>query len=180
MRETILETNRILLTTFMASDAALLKDLDSDPEVMKYLTDGKPSTDEDIQGITTRMLAFKERFQTRFGMFMAFEKDSQIFIGWFIFRPDKKTPDDLTNIEIGYRLRKKFWGMGYATEVSKALVDRGLKDQEIRSIFATAMKANQGSQNVMIKVGLSYVGDYTEEAFPGQNKTASRYVLKIF
>ena len=178
MRTTILETKRILLTDFMASDSSLLKDLDSDPEVMKYLTDGKPSSDEDIQAATNRMLAFKEKFQTRFGMFMAFEKETQEFIGWFIFRPDKKTPDDLSNIEIGYRLKKKFWGKGFASEVSQAIVDRGLKDPEIKTIFATAMKDNNGSQNVMKKVGLTYVGDYTEEAFPGVNKTASRYVLE--
>lgn len=179
MRITILETSRIRLTEFIASDAPLLKELDSDPEVMKYLTDGRPSSDEDIQNLTIRLLAYKEKFQHRFGLWMAFEKKSDEFIGWFIFRPDKKKPDDLKNIEIGYRLRKKFWGQGYAFEVSQEIVSKGIKDNELDTIFATAMKANAGSQNVMKKLGMSFVGDYQEEIFPGTDKTAVRYELKL-
>jgi RimJ/RimL family protein N-acetyltransferase len=173
----ILETDRVRLVDFDQSDATFLEDLDSDPEVMKHLTGGRASTKEEIEATMGRVLALKEMFSPKFGVWLAFEKSSNEFMGWFLFRPDKKNPTDLDNIELGYRLKKKFWGQGFATEVSKAIVERGFKELNLKSIFAITLKANLGSQAVMKKVGMTWVHDYIEDQFPGEDKAAVRFCL---
>lgn len=177
MNSIILETTRVILREFLASDSHLLKDLDSDPEVMKYLTDGRPSTDEEIATTTQRILALKDKHQGKFGIWLAFEKTNQEFMGWYLFRPDKKTPDDVKNIELGYRLKKKFWGQGYASEVSKAIIKKGFSEYKLDSIFAITMAKNLGSQGVMKKIGLKWVSNYTENDFPGEDKSAVKFAI---
>src|SRR5687767_9756338 len=112
-----LETSRVMLREVQDSDFLLFEDLDSDPEVMTYLTDGRPSSPDDIKAGMERIKAMNQRYQGKFGLWIAIEKTSNEFIGWFLFRPCKKHPEDLKTIELGYRLKKAFWGKGYAPEV---------------------------------------------------------------
>ena len=177
MNKIFLESERVLITEITRSDANLLLDLDSDPEVMKYLTDGKPSSPQDIAAAMDRIMGVIEKFHYKFGFWLAFTKDTQEFMGWFHFRPGKSTPDDLKNIELGYRLKKKFWGKGYATEVSEKFIQIGFERYDIETIWATTMKKNLGSQRVMQKLGMSFAGDYTEPLFPGSDQEAVKYVL---
>jgi RimJ/RimL family protein N-acetyltransferase len=173
----ILETSRVTLTEINQEDAPLLVDLDSDPEVMKHLTGGRASTADEIQATMARVLALKEAHSSKFGVWLAFDKTNDEFMGWFLFRPDRKNPTDLDNIELGYRLKKKFWGHGYATEVSKAIIEKAFKELNLNSIFAITLKANLGSQAVMKKVGMTWIQDYIEDQFPGEDKAAVRFCL---
>ena len=178
MNKIFLETQRLILTEITRADTHLLLDLDSDPDVMRFLTDGKPSTvDENIATID-RIMTFIKRYNYRFGLWLAYTKDTNEFIGWFIFRPCKKNPDDLSQIELGYRLKKQFWKKGFATEGSQALLHYGFNQPEVKTIFATTMKLNIGSQNVMKKLGMQWKCDYQEDAFPGINKSAVRYEIQ--
>ena len=52
----------------------------------------------------------------------ALEKATGEFLGWFHFRPGPDAPAD--EPELGYRLFSTAWNKGYATEGSRALVDR--------------------------------------------------------
>lgn len=178
MRKTILETDRVRLTEILPEDMALLQDLDSDPEVMRFINGGKPSTEEDHKAAMERVLAIKDKHGNRFGVWPAFEKSSNEFMGWFLFRPDKKRPDEISDIELGYRLKKKFWGQGFASEVSRAIIAYGFTLPEVKSIFAIALKANFGSWNVMKKMGMEFVDEYVEDQFPGEDKLAVRYLIK--
>lgn len=178
MKKKFLETDRVYLIEITKDDAPLLLDLDSDPEVMKFLTDGKTSTVEDIKVTMDRILKVIGKYQHKYGFWLAYTKETHEFMGWFLFRPDKKHPDDLRNIELGYRLKKKFWGLGYATEVSREILSIGFSGYQVDSIFAITMKANQASQNVMKKLGMKWEADYTEEEFPGADKSAVRYKIK--
>lgn len=178
MNKIFLETSRVRLTEISRDDWPLLLDLDSDPEVMKYLSNGRPSTPEEVKAAMDRIMKVIEKHHSRFGFWLAYSKENNEFMGWFHFRPGKKTPDDTKNIELGYRLKKRFWDKGYATEVSRALITLGFEKYKIDSVFAVTMKANQSSQNVMRKLGMSFVTEYREEEFPGEDKSAVRFELK--
>lgn len=178
MNKIFLETDRTFLRETSPNDTSLLLDLDSDPEVMKYLNDGRPSTPEEVKAAMDRIIKVIEKHHPRFGFWLAYSKENNEFMGWFHFRPGKKTPDDTKNIELGYRLKKKYWGQGFATEVSRALIKLGFEKYKIDSVFAITMKANLSSQNVMKKLGMSFVTEYIEEEFPGKDKIAVRYELK--
>lgn len=173
----VMETARVQLREITEADFVHLMDLDSDPEVMTHLTDGKPSTPEEVMSGLQRCLALKERYHGRFGVWIATEKISGEFIGWFLFRPCKKDPDNLNSIELGYRLKKKFWGQGFAPEVSQALIVKGFAEG-VEEIFATTMEKNSKSRKVMEKVGLKFDRNYIEDQFPGEDKRAVRYSIR--
>lgn len=168
----------MILRPLTSEDGPLLKDLDSDPEVMTYLTHGEPSTDEQVAAAVERVLATQAKHNGRFGIWIAHEKATGLFIVWFLFRPDKATPDNTDSIELGYRLKKAFWRQGFGSEGSEAFLKLGFADYKVSEIFAVAMKGNIGSQAVMKKVGLKFIEDFDYQEFPGPDKSAVRYNLK--
>lgn len=161
-----LETQRMILRELTFEDEDNLMDLDSDPEVMKYLTLGTPSTRIEIKEALIRVRELFLKHNGRYGLWAAIEKDSGKFMGWFLFRPDKAEPDNTDRIELGYRLKKEFWGKGFATEGSRALLKKGFEEYKIPVIFAMAMKRNTSSWHVMKKLGMTYVREYPYDKFP--------------
>jgi RimJ/RimL family protein N-acetyltransferase len=153
--EVFLETERLLLRRFSEADEDHLFDLDSDPEVMRFLTGGTPTPRELIQHeILPRFLRSYER-AAGFGFWAAIEKASGDFLGWFSFRPpDGAAPE---SVELGYRLRRAAWGRGYATEGSRALIRKGFSELGARRVFATTYQDNLASRRVMEKAGLGLV-----------------------
>jgi RimJ/RimL family protein N-acetyltransferase len=153
--DVFLETERLILRRFTAADVDNLVELDSDPDVMRYISGGTPTAREKIEHETLpAFMAYYERF-AGFGFWAAIEKSSGAFIGWFHFRPEPGGAVD--DVELGYRLRKSAWGKGYATEGSRALIARGFAEFGVKRVFATTMVVNTASQRVMEKSGLRQV-----------------------
>lgn len=179
MKHIYLETQRLTLREMNPDEAPLLFDLDSDPEVMTYLTGGKTSDMAACQKALEKTLGYYKKHNHSFGLWFAEEKSFDEVIGWFLLRPDKKNPNDTLNPELGYRLKKKFWGKGYATEGSLALLEKAFTDLNCDSVFAEAMKGNSASQNVMKKIGMKYAGSFNHpECFGiGADPSAVHYVI---
>lgn len=151
----LLETERMMLRRFTAADVDHLVDLDSDPEVMRFLTGGIPTTREAIQNdILPAFLRSYEPF-SGFGVFAAIGKESGEFLGWFSFRPKGMTCCD--EVSLGYRLRRSVWGQGYATEGARALIRLGFTELSVQRVVATTYQDNLASRRVMEKAGLSLV-----------------------
>jgi RimJ/RimL family protein N-acetyltransferase len=147
-----LETDRLILRRFTSADVDHLVDLDGDPAVMRFITGGKPTPRETVRDdLLPRLLGHYEGY----GFWAAVEKDGGEFVGWFHLLPEEGgAPDEP---ELGYRLRKPFWGNGYAAEGSRALIRKGFTELGARRVFATTMAVNLGSRRVMEKAGLEFV-----------------------
>ena len=156
--QVFLETERMVLRRFTAADVDHLVDLDSDPEVMRFLTGGTPTPREVIQNdILPAFLRSYERLPG-FGVWAAIEKASGEFLGWFSFQPkDAARPND---VALGYRLRRAVWGRGYATEGARALIRKGFTELGVQRVFATTYQDNLASRRVMEKAGLRLVRTY--------------------
>ena len=152
----VLETPRLILRQFTENDVDNLFNLNSDPEVMRYLTGGRPTPREEIRDeILPFHLAVYGRLD-RLGTWAAESSATGEFLGWFHFRPG---PDaDITNIDLGYRLRRSAWNKGYATEGSRALISRGFTELGVERVFAHTMTLNAASRHVLEKCGLTLVG----------------------
>jgi RimJ/RimL family protein N-acetyltransferase len=150
-----LETERLVLRQFTEDDVDNLVDLDSDPEVMWFVTGGRTTPREEIQdALLPAFLDYYARFDGR-GFWAAVEKSSEQFVGWFHMRPlDDAPPDEL---ELGYRLRTSAWGKGYATEGSRALIQRVFSEPGARRVVAFTMVVHVASRRVMEKAGLKFV-----------------------
>ncbi len=149
----ILQTPRLIIRQFTENDVDNLFSLNSDPEVMRYL--GGPTPREVLRDeIIPFHLAVYQRLD-RLGTWAAESAGSGEFLGWFHFRPG---PDgDITNIDLGYRLRRSTWNKGYATEGSRALTSMGFTNLGVRRVFAHTMTVNAASRRVMEKCGLTLV-----------------------
>ena len=156
--QVFLETERLVLRRFTQADVDHPFDLDSDPEVMRFLSGGK-STPRDVieDEILPRFFQHYKRF-AGYGYWEAIEKTTGAFLGWFgLVPPEGGSPDQ---VELGYRLRKSAWGKGYATEGPRALIRKGFTELGVRRVRATTYHDNLASRRVMEKAGLRLVRTY--------------------
>lgn len=162
-----LETARLTFRRFTPEDAPRLHALHSDPEVMRFISFGQPMPLEDITG---RFLPNAFRYYEtaeHLGYWAAHEKAAGVFIGWFHLRPNRDVPEDA---EVGYRLARQFWGRGYATEGTRALLDVAFRTLGYDRVMATSLATNKASQRVMEKCGLRFEATFTypEHILPGR------------
>lgn len=173
-----LTTARLVLRQFTPADAPLLTELDADPEVMRYLTGGRPTSADEIRDrVLPRMLAAYRR-PPGLGWWAAEQRQDGTFLGWFEFRPTRD--GDPREVELGYRLRRTAWGAGYATEGSRALIEKGFTELGVERVVATTMAVNRGSRRVMEKAGLGYVRTFHQawpEAIEGSEHGEVEYAL---
>ena len=82
-----LETERLVLRRFTADDIDNLVELDSDPDVMRFINGGRPTPRHEIESdVLPAYLEYYERF-AGYGFWAAIEKSTGRFLGWFHFRP---------------------------------------------------------------------------------------------
>ncbi len=170
--DTILETERLTLRRFTDTDAdaELVFELDSDPEVMRYIG---PFTLPSVAAYRQRIrdVWLPQYTHLGRGCLATFEKASRAFVGWFFVRPSPAYMfaaeagwTRSSDLELGYRLRRSAWGRGLATEASATLVRLALADPEVTCVVAAALITNRASWRVMEKVGMTHVRDF---AIPG-------------
>ncbi|WP_214412525.1 GNAT family N-acetyltransferase [Sphaerisporangium fuscum] len=173
-----LETERLVLRPFTDADADHLFALDDDPDVMRFINGGKPASREAIRTLTLpRLLHDYPCFGTR-GYWAAEEKATGTFLGWFEFRPLDE--HSAAVVELGYRLNKAAWGVGYATEGSRALISKGFTDLGVERVTANTMAVNTASRRVMEKAGLKFLRNFTgdwPEAIEGSEHGEVEYEL---
>jgi RimJ/RimL family protein N-acetyltransferase len=178
--DVFMETDRLLLRRFTMADVDVLVELDSDPEVMRYLTNGKPTPREVIERETLpRILRGYERLGG-LGWMAAIERSTQAFAGWIGIRPPADGRPD-GEVELGYRLRRAAWGRGYATEGARALVRVAFEDLGVRRVWAQTMAVNLASRRVMEKSGLRYVRTFHvefDDPIPGTELGEVEYALE--
>ncbi|ACU97179.1 GNAT family N-acetyltransferase [Saccharomonospora viridis] len=159
--ERVLVTERMTLRRFTSADAEDLVALHGDADVMRFVDTGRPVPADVVRHETLpRLLAEYDRLDG-LGVFAAQHNDHGAFLGWFEFRPPRA--DALDDVELGYRLHRRYWGQGLATEGAKALIEWGFTERGVRRVFATAMTVNHASRRVLEKVGLRYVRTFFED-----------------
>jgi RimJ/RimL family protein N-acetyltransferase len=150
-----LETERLVLRRFTEDDVANLVELDGDPEVMRFVNGGRPTSREEIEDdVLPALLEHYERYAGA-GFWAAIEKPTGLFVGWFHLRPAEGAPPG--EVELGYRLRRSAWGKGYATEGSRAVIDQGFTELGVERIVASTMVVNVASRRVLENAGLRFV-----------------------
>ena len=153
--EEYLRTERLILRRFTDDDVDLLVELDSDPQVMHFVTGGVTTGRQEIvDDVLPAFLAYYDRF-AGFGFWAALDRATGDFLGWFHLRP--AAGDGPDEVELGYRLRRAAWGHGYATEGSRALIAKAFTELGVRRVHAETMAVHHASRAVMEHAGLHHV-----------------------
>ncbi|MFJ8076334.1 GNAT family N-acetyltransferase [Streptomyces sp. NPDC096176] len=156
-----LETDRLTLRAFTNADAGHVRCVVDDPEVMRCINGGRPSSEGEVEGEMLPRFLHRWPCLGRPGFWAAEDRGSGAFLGWFVFRPE--ADDSCREIELGYRLVRAAWGRGLATEGSRALIDKGFSELGVERVTANTMTVNTRSRRVMEKSGLSFVRTFFEE-----------------
>lgn len=66
---------------------------------------------------------------------------------------------------LGYALAKDYWGQGIMTEAAKALIQQFFTKNKGFKIYAKTLNTNLRSQNVLKKMGFSFIKDTKTKVF---------------
>lgn len=173
-----LRTEHLELRKFTADDVDLLVELDSDAEVMHFITGGQlTSRDEIVNDVMPAFLGYYGRYDG-FGFWAATDRSTGEFLGWFHLRP--APGDEPDEVELGYRLRRSAWGRGYATEGSRALIAKAFTELGVRRVHAETMTVHGASRAVMERAGLRFVRTFHQDwpyPIPGDDQGDVEYAL---
>ena len=146
----IINLEKLALRPPQIGDAEAIFEYASDPEVVRYM-DWPISTN--IEQIATAIPAR-----------IASWEDGTEF-NWVITLPEADRAIGSTSCkvvghsaEFGYLLNKRYWGNGFATSVTSAIVEWALSVPSIWRVWATCDAENFASARVLEKAGLTREG----------------------
>ena len=155
----IFTSERLLFREFTTRDVELVRELNSDPEVTRYVHDSTISW-EPVE-IIKKVIVPQYRLYNH-GRWAVHLKDNMEFIGWCGL---KRRPE-YNYVDLGYRFMKRYWGHGYATEAATACLRYGIGVLKLTRIFAMAHLENSASWKVLEKSGMQYIGDSQVDNMP--------------
>ena len=159
------ETDRLILRELLPQDELGMFELDSDPEVHRFLGNQPVKDMERIREVIT--FVRQQYVDNGIGRWAMVEKQTNQFIGWTGLKLVKEEFNHHINYyDLGYRLIRKYWGKGYATEGAIASIHYGFDTLRVEEIFATTDALNITSANVLKKAGLNFIESFVDEGSP--------------
>ncbi|MFI5496780.1 GNAT family N-acetyltransferase [Actinoplanes sp. NPDC051859] len=193
MPQPVLRTDRLLLVPLADRHLDLEVDLDADPEVLRFLYGRARSRAEVAESHTERMalgraadgLGYWIAFGTaggRRGSHAPDDEQAGEFVGLLMLPPahGPDQPRDPAICDLGYRLVRRFWRLGLASEASTALLRHAFDTIGQERVIAQTMAVNAGSRGVMQALGMRYVRTFHprwEEPLPGSEQGEVEYEL---
>lgn len=174
-----LVTDRLDLVPLADEHLPLEIELDSDPEVLRYLA-SRASTPEEVGPKHDARIA-RALAVDGLGVWMGFTADE--FVGMWMLQPphgpsQAQVPGEA---DLGYRLLRRHWRRGYAREGSLELIRYGFEDVGLNRIFAQTMTVNTPSRATMASVGMRYVRAFVEDyddTVPGHEQGEVEYEIR--
>jgi len=190
MPQPILRTDRLLLVPLGDRHFKLEVMLDSDPEVLRYITGRARSRDEVAESHAQRMarasivdgLGYWVAFGSAGGSDPQVREDEPDFIGLMMLPPahGPDQPDDPAVADLGYRLVRRYWRKGLASEASRALLRHAFDTVGQSRVIAQTMAVNAGSRGVMEAVGMRHVRTFFpswDDPLPGADLGEVEYEI---
>ncbi|QYJ99767.1 GNAT family N-acetyltransferase [Shewanella psychrotolerans] len=159
----IANSPRLCFEMMGQDDGQLLFELDQDPEVMRYINGGRPSTMDEISNILLPRLKAYTNPEKGWGIWKVSTLSdnsalSSRYIGWILVRPMDFFGDSpqYHDIEVGWRFKQCCWGKGYATEAASAVATQIAKQTDVSYLSAVADEGNLASIKIMQKLGMTF------------------------
>ncbi|GAA0784817.1 N-acetyltransferase [Roseibium denhamense] len=154
MSDILLETNRLILRSWRDDDLDPLAEICADPEVMRYFP-ATLSRDE-----TAGLIKWARDKTSKDGFcFGPVEtKSDGAFLGFVgLSVPDYPKPlPFFPCVEVGWRLKRSAWGMGYASEAAREWIRFGFETIGLKEIVSFTTVTNTPSRRVMERIGMTY------------------------
>ncbi|MBA6371030.1 GNAT family N-acetyltransferase [Colwellia sp. BRX8-4] len=153
---------RLSYKLMSADDAELLYQLDQDPEVMRFISDGNPSSRETITNVLLPRMKKYLSPTKGWGLWQVNITETDQYIGWVLVRPMNffSALPEFNNLELGWRFFQTSWGKGFASEAAQHIKNALAMNPEYEKFSAIADENNLASIGVMKKIGMSYLKTY--------------------
>ena len=157
-----LPTPRLLLRQWRPSDLEPFAAMNSDADVMRYYP--TPWTREQSDAFAQRVMRLID--ERGWGFWAVEERASGRFIG-FVGRhvPSDELPFSPC-VEVGWRLAKSYWGLGYATEAAQSAIAFGFQQLHLKELVAFTAIANLKSRAVMERLGMRLDCEFDHPQLP--------------
>jgi RimJ/RimL family protein N-acetyltransferase len=147
-----LETDRLTLRMLREADFDAYAEMCADPEVMRYIGDGQP-LDRPTAWRNLAMMAGHWALRG-YGLWAAEERSSGLFVGRIGFW----NPDGWPGFELGWMLRRTFWGQGYATEGARTALQFAFTQLQQPQVISVIHPENAASIRVAQRLGERLMG----------------------
>lgn len=152
----LIQTSRLGLRAWLASDLQPFAEMNQDPRVMEFF----PRTfsfEESEKGLQN----FNDHLDVHGFTYFAVDRlDKEEFIGFIGMKHQSFDSFFTPCIDIGWRLKVDAWGQGFATEGAKACLEYGFTDMKLDAIYSTTPLLNTPSIRVMEKIGMQFFGEF--------------------
>lgn len=170
----VLLTERLILRRWRESDRESFARLNADPQVMEFLP--HPLQRAESDALVDRI---ETHFQTHgFGVCATELRQDGRFIGFIGLNVPSFDAPFTPCVEIGWRLARKAWGQGLATEGAHEVLRCGFETLALKEIVSFTVPANVRSRRVMEKIGMTHnqADDFDHPQLPPGNPLR-RHVL---
>lgn len=180
MRRPVLHTPRILLEPMTTEHLPLLVELDADAEVLRYIL-GRARDLHEVHEFWGPICADTAADAVGLGWWIGRRKRDGEFLGWWDLSPDRPVPTDPSRAaEAGWRLARRHWREGYASEGAAAVFDHGFSTVGLSTVWAETMAVNEPSRGVMSRLGMRHTRTYHPhwvDPLPGSEQGAVVYEI---
>ena len=156
-RERILQTERLVLTSWVSSDVDELCAVHSDPDTMRFVRHGRPETREETAALVDQYIA--EQRDSGYTKWRLADVEGRL-VGRAGFGRDRQ------GRQLAYTIRREHWGYGLATEIATALVDWHLVHAATTPLYALVATENPASRRVLAKTGFQTLGSEEHSGVP--------------
>lgn len=147
----ILETERLVLRSWLERDRDLFREINADPKVMEFFPFRRNHAEADA--LFDRVNAMIK--EDGLGFYAVELKETGEAMGFCGLAPANMPgifPQE--TIEIGWRLATRFWGHGYITEAAAALISHGFGAMQLAAVVSFAVESNHRSTAVMRRISM--------------------------
>ncbi len=171
----LFKSSRLGFRNWHETDIEEMIAINQDLHVMEHFP--KLISPEDTRSYISRM---QSKFQEKgYCYFAVDELETGSFVGMIgLSDQDFEAPFNPC-VDIGWRLAKKFWGMGYATEGAKRCLSYGFEELGLEEILAHCPVVNTRSWNVMEKIGMKRKGTFKHPVLEGYPELETCYFYEI-
>lgn len=161
MAKIFIETERLILREIIPEDAEAFFAMDSNPEVVKYVGI-KPLTD--INQSTEMIESIRNQYtENGIGRWAVIRKEDGKMVGWSGLKLIKEINNHQNIHDLGYRFTPEYWGKGYATETSIAVLNYAFNEMKLDKVFAYADVENEASNHVLRKLAFEEKETFIDE-----------------
>ena len=148
---TELRTARLLLRQWREEDREPFAALNADPIVMEHFPSTMTRADSDAY-VDRVMETIAER---GWGTWAVEVIATREFIGFVGLNVPRFEAHFTPAVEIGWRLARRAWGHGYATEAARAVLAFAFDELELDEVVSFTTPANTRSRRVMERIGMT-------------------------